>query len=61
VATVYAAKAWVAGVIAFLTALLAEWTDANDPLQPRDIFVALLAFCIAGGAVYGTPNGRRVQ
>lgn len=55
----YSAKAWVAGMAAFLTAMLAEWTGGDDPFQPRDMFVGLLAFAITFSTVYATPNRRR--
>lgn len=56
----YAAKAWVGGAVAFLTALLAEWTGGGtDPLQPRDLVVAALAFAVSFSTVYATPNRRR--
>ncbi len=49
------AKALVAAVVAFLTALLAEWTGA-ERLQPRDLVVALLAAVVSLAAVYAVPN-----
>jgi MFS family permease len=50
------AKAYVAAAASFLTALLVEWTDEN-PFQPRDLLVGLVAALVTFGATYGTPNG----
>lgn len=50
------AKAWVAATVAFLSALLGEWVGGDDPLQPRDLVVAALAFAVALGAVYTVSN-----
>lgn len=52
-----ATKAWLAGIAAFLSTFLDEWTGAAaDPLQPRDYIVAALAGIVAFGAVYTAPN-----
>lgn len=50
------AKAWIGGAVAFLTALLTEWTDASEKVNTRDLVVALLAGLTCFGAVYMTPN-----
>lgn len=50
------AKAWVAAVGAFLTALLAEWPSELDPITARDCVVALLAAVTVGGSVFTVPN-----
>lgn len=52
----YATKAWLAGVIAFLSTFLDEWTGPEDALHPRDYIVAALAGIVAFGAVYTIPN-----
>jgi hypothetical protein len=54
-----AAKAWVAGAVAFLTSLLTEWQGGQDALQPRDLVVAALGFAVAFATVYATPNRAR--
>lgn len=52
-----AAKAWVAALGAFFTALLTEWTnEADDKLTARDIVVALAAGVAIWAAVYFTTN-----
>lgn len=52
-----ALKAWFAGVGAFFTALLAEWTaQSGDKLTARDLIVALAAAVLTAGAVYFVPN-----
>lgn len=51
-----AAKAWLAGAIAFLSTFLDEWTGPEDPLNPRDYIVATLAGIVAFGAVYTVAN-----
>ena len=58
----HAAKAWVAGLIAFLTALSTEWTDqAGDKLTTRDILLGLVAGLIAFQAVYWVTNSPKKE
>lgn len=52
----YAAKAYVAAVIAFLTALTATWTGGDDGLQVHDVITAVIPALVAFGGVYWTPN-----
>ncbi len=49
------AKAIVAAIAAFLTALLAEWSDV-DALVARDFVVAALAAMVTLVAVFAVPN-----
>lgn len=52
-----AAKAWVALLAAFGTALLAEWTGGpTDPLTVRDVVIAAVAALGTFGVVYATTN-----
>lgn len=50
------AKAVVAALAAFLSALLAEWPSEIDPVTARDFVVAALAAAVTFSAVFATPN-----
>jgi hypothetical protein len=52
----YAAKAFLASIITFLSTFLDEWTGDADPLTPRDWIVAVLAAIVTFNAIYFTPN-----
>ncbi len=49
------AKAIVGAIVAFLAALLAEWSDV-DALVARDFVVAALAAMVTLVAVFAVPN-----